>query len=435
MSCRNICVVCALAFGVGIILTPASRGTDYYASGFYTRGVDASAYVDYEDTAFSPYYLTLPSRWLLLPRMTVSASYEDNPTMSRDSSENAKTIYAVPGLLLVYGKPGRNHLYTDAGLIIPLYISSERVDEEPSYMLAVGGLYRTGKSSIHGRAGYRRLESVDTLVGARMVKQDYTGDVSVEHLVSTKSSVGVVGSVAYHDFEQGQYINYWRYYGGGRLYHRVTPKSDGYLQLGVGQDDLENVAGRNGDADFYDASIGLRGKQSQKTSLSGRVGYRWRRPVDDSLGDVNHYIAALKAETTPFGLTTFTGELMTDIQPSITEAGFATVNQRVTFGVSRRIVSERLRGYAALFYGEVDYYGEEGRPVDIGDDSSSIYDGREDDYWGYSLGLDWWLRNHFSLGVSYSYFENDGDRGGTASEREQASYTSERWGARASWNY
>ncbi len=423
----------ALVFGVAL---QASAGTDYYASGFYTRGVDAATYVESEDAAFAPFYIPLQSHWLLLPRITVSSAYEDNATLNSGPSENATTVYAVPGLLLVYGHPGRNHLYTDAGLIIPLYRSSDRVDEKPSYMLAAGGMYRTGKSSIHARAGYRRLENVDTLVGARIVKQDYTGDLDLEHRLSTKSSAGLVGGVSFHDFEEDRYINYWRYYGGGRLYRRVTPKSDGYLQLGIGRDDLQGVHGRSGDADFYDVSVGMRGRQSVKTSVSGRIGYRWRRPVDDDLDDVNHYIASLNAETTPFGLTTFTGDLMADIRPSITDAGFATVDQRATAGVTRRLFSERLRGQASLFYGQVDYYGTEGRPVDIDDGrASEVYDGRGDEYWGYSLGLDWWLKHNFSVGVSYSYFENRGNRSGSEEERDRASYSSERWGLRASWNY
>ncbi len=420
---------------LGMLVMEAVAGPDYYTSGFYTQGVDAAAYVDREDSARAPFTLPLRSRWHLLPRITISAVYENNPTLGRYHAQSATTVYAVPGLLLVYGHPGRNHLYTDAGMIIPLYRSSEVVDEKPSYLLAVGAMYRTGKSSIHGRAGYRRLEHVDTLVGARMVKQDYTAEVNLEHRISPKSSAGVVGSVAFHEFEDARYIDYWRYYGGGRLYHRLTPRSDGYVQLGVGYDDLQGVSGRRGDADFYDVSVGLRGKQSPKSSIAGRLGYRWRRPVDDDLGDVNHYIAALNAETNPFGLTTFTGEVLADIRPSITEAGFATVDQRATVGAARRLWSERLRGQALLFYGVTRYYGADGRPVDIGDEPSSVYDGREDPYWGYSLGLDWWLPRHLSLGLTYSYYEHLGSRGYAEAVRDETAYSSGRWGLRASWNY
>ncbi len=423
----------ALALGCGLVR--ATAGTDDYSSGFYSRGVGAAAYVDREDAAQAPFYLHLRSRWRLLPRITVSAAYEDNATLSSAQAKHATTVYAVPGLLLVYGQPGRTHLYTDAGMIIPLYRSSMIVDDKPSYLLVVGGMARTGMSIIHVRAGYRRLESLDTIIGIRMVKQDTIGEASVEYRFSTKSSAGVIGRAEYHDFEDPRYFDYWRYYGNGRLYHRMTLKSDVFLQIGVGHDDLQGVSGRSGDADFHDVSLGWRGRQSRKSRISGRIGYRWRRPVDDDLGDVNHIIAAVDAETTPFGLTTFSGELLTDIRPSITEAGFATVDQRATVGVSRRLVSERLRGQASLFYGITEYYGAEGRPLGITELSSSAYGGRKNEYWGYGLGMDWWLWQRFSCGLSYTYFENRSHRIGSGEAPADTSYSSGRWGLRASWNY
>lgn len=412
-----------------------ATGVDAYTAGFYTRGVQAAAYVEREDSGLAPVYMPLGPRWLLLPRITVSAAYEDNPTLNSGPTAHAETVYVVPGIMLLYGRPDRNHLYADAGMILPLHSSDEALNEETSYLLTIGGWYRTGRSSVHLRAGYRRLEHVDTLVGARIVKMDYTGDVNLEYRISSKTSAGLLGSVALHDYEADRYIDYRRYYGGARFYHRITPKSDGFVQLGIGHDDLQQKSGSRGDADFHDVSIGLRGQQSTKTHVSGRIGYRWHRPVDDDLEAVNHYIAALNAETTPLGLTTFSGELMADMLPSSTDGGAVTVEQRATAGVSRRLISERIRGQAYLFYGLVDYHGAEGRPVDIRDDPPPVVDGREDYYWGYSLGLDWWLKHNLSFGVSYSYFENVGDHDGTEAQRDQASYTAGRWALRASWNY
>ena len=427
--------LCMLLF-YSLVRETLALGVDAYAPGFHTRGVDAGIYVDREDSDFAPFYMPLGPRWVLLPRITVSAALEDNPTLSSGPTERAETVYVVPGLMLLYGRPERNHVYADAGMILPVHSSDATLDEKPSYLLVMGGWYRTGRSSVHARAGYRRLESVDTLVGARIAKVVYTGDANLEYRISSKTSAGLLGSVAFHDYEENRYIDYRRYYGGTRFYHRITPKSDGFVQLGIGHDDLQQQqTGRLGDADFYDVSIGLRGKQSTKTHISGRLGYRWRRPVDDDLEDVNHYIASVRAETTPFGLTTFSGELLTDIRPSSTDAGTVTVEQRATAGVSRRLISERIRGQAYLFYGLVDYYGEEGRPVEIREDRPLVIDGREDYYWGYSLGLSWWLQHNISIGVSYSYFENVGNHGGTAAEQAQASYTAGRWALRASWNY
>lgn len=426
--------LCPLVFAGCLFAPMMLKGQDDYTSGFYTRGTAAAEELDRADASAAPFYIRLGDRWVLLPRVTVSASYEDNANLSGANPEEATTVYAIPGLLLMYGSPDRNHLYVDTGLIIPLYSDSDRLDEEISYLGTAGGVYRTGKSSMHGRLGYRRMENVDTLAGARMVRKDYTGDLSLERRLSRKTSLGLSGSASFFDFEDPRYISYWRYYGAGRGFYRITPKSDVYLQAGSGIDDLQEEVNAGGDAEFYDISIGLRGKQSPKTSIGGRVGYRWRQVRDDAFEDVNHYIAAVNAETSPFGLTTFSAGWNADINPSVSDAGFATVDQRVTLSASRRLVTERLRGRASVFAGMVDYYGEEGRPADPLDDTP-VFDGRQDDYWGYSLGLDAWLQLNLSIGLQYSYFENRGVRGGTEAEKQDASYDSGRWGLRLSWNY
>jgi len=419
----------------GCLLYPmVIKGQDEYTSGFYTRGPEAVEQLGREDASAGPFYIQFGDRLVLLPRITLSASYEDNANLSGANPEEAATMYTIPGLLLMYGAPDRNHLYVDTGLIIPVYSDSDRLDEEVSYLATLGGVSRMGKTSMQGRLGYRRMENVDTLVGARMVRKDYTGDLGLEHRLSRKTSLGLSGSASFFDFDDPRYISYWRYYGAGRGFYRITPKSDAYLQLGAGIDDLQEDVNAGGDAEFYDVSIGLRGKQSPKTTIGGRVGYRWRQTRDDAFEDVNHYIASLNAETSPFGLTTFTALWNADINPSVGDAGFATVDQRVTLSASRRLMTERMRGRAAVFAGMVDYFGQEGRPVDPLDDTP-VYDGREDDYWGYSLGLDAWLQYNLSIGLQYSYFENRGARGGTEEEQQDSSYDSGRWGLRLSWNY
>jgi len=215
----------------------------------------------------------------------------------------------------------------------------------------------------------------------------------------------------------------------------VFPRSDMFLQAGAGRDRLDGDARFQGDADFYDVSLGFRGQQSPKTSLGGTVGYRWREARYDQGRDVENYIASLHASTTPFGFTRFRGELRTDIRPAVASRGFTTVDQRGTLGASRRIMTERLRGQIAFFAGQVDYYGSRDQSAATDDQAEVIYDNRRDEYWGYSLGLDWWAQYNFSFGISYSYFENNGARNASRDIRDLTSYDNGRWGIRASWNY
>ncbi len=419
----------------GLVTVPV-LATDTYTSGFYTRGIEAADYLERDDGMLAPYHVALPSRWALLPRVTLSASYEDNPTLSTAAAEAASTVYVVPGLMLVYGQRQRNHLYLDSGMIIPVYSDHDALGEEPSYLLTAGGVFRTGRTALQARLGFRQMENVDTLVGARLVRRDYTGSLALEREVSRKLALGASASVNRFMFDDPRYSDYWQYYGAGQVFYHITPRNDIFLQGGVGQDRIDGNGRDLGDADFHDLSIGLRGQQTPKTSVAGRLGYRWREPKAAEGNDINHYIAALEANTSPFGVTKFTAEWQADIRPAISYSGFSTIDQRGTLSATRRIIREQLRGTAALFVGMVDYDGTPlGGEEGAGDAAVIVYDGREDRYWGYSLGLDWWTRQNLSFGISYSYFENEGARNGSGMARDLTSYESSRWGLRASWNY
>ncbi len=433
MNQRIVLLSGAVCAAVLMVAWNAAATTDYYTSGFYTRGSDAASYMDQGGSIMDPYYLPV-QEWSLLPRLTLTATKDDNIFLNPENPESATTIDFIPGLLFIYGRPDRNHLYADGGMIIPLYDSSDELSQDPSYLLNLGGVYNTGRSQVYGRGGYRRTENADTLVGARIVKEDYVGSLGVEHRVSSKSSVGANGTVEFNEYDDESYYDYNRYYGAGRAFHRMTAKSDGFIQVGVGRDDVDAPADL-GDVDFVDVSLGVRGKQSPKTSVSGRVGYMWRQYVDDGSDDVNDWIASIGAETIPFGLTTFTADLTADIRPAINSLGTSALNNRLTLGANRRLFIERLRGNVSVYYGQVEYIGDLYAPADENDRTDLVYDGRQDDYWGYSIGVDWWTVKNFSVGLAYTYSENNGSDNGTSEEQELTSFESGRWILRASWNY
>lgn len=400
---------------------------DDYAAGFYTRGVDAASYIDQGGAVIDPFYVPVQTG-ALLPRVSLSVSHEDNLFLDPTNGTAGTSISLVPGLLAIWGRPAGNHIYADYGAILPVYESEEEVNDRPSHLLRMGIVYRTGKSQIQGQVGYRQLEDEDTVVGARVGKQDYLGDLGVEHRISGKSSVGLQGRVEIHEFDAENYLDYNRYYGAGRLYRRVSPKSQAFVQGGVGRDDPRQAEDRASAADFYDLSLGVRGKQSPKFNSSGRVGYMWRTYDEEARGDFGHWIAALKAESTPFGLTTVSAELDADIRPAIDSTATDVVDQGVVLGASRRLFSERLRGNASATFGQIDYSGG-------GDPEGGGQDGRTDRYWGYSLGVDWWSKERFSVGLAYSYMRRDGNVDGDPEAQDSTSYEQGRWTLRASWNY
>lgn len=414
MICRYIRLLTVgiaglLAVGAGAVSRP-----DYYTAGFYTRGSDAAFYID-QGGVLDPFYIPA-QQWSFLPRVTLSASQDDNFFMAGQGQEAVTSIDLIPGVLLIYGRPEHNHFYVDTGMSIPVYNSSDTADQGTDYMITAGGVYKTGKSQIHGRIGHRRMESANTTYGARIIHQDYIGDIGLEHRISTKTSLGLNGSIELHDFGNPGYVNYNRYYGAGRFYHRMTEKTDWFVQAGVGMDDLaEELAGVYGNALFYDVSVGMRGKPTPKTSISGRVGYRWRTFDDPDISNVDSWIANLGFETTPFGFSTFSAELLADIRPDITRSGDSINDKRLTLGVNRRLFTERLRGDISILGGQIDHHGPAGLS--------------EDEYWGFNLALDWWTLWNCSVGAAYSYTERRSVTGGGPA------YESGQWTLRMSWNY
>ena len=349
---RAVAILVGLVGAAFAVPSAGWAADDGYAAGFFTRGVDAASYIDQGGAVIDPFYVPAKTG-ALLPRVSLAVSHEDNVFLDPTNETAGTSIQLVPGLLAIWGRPAGNHVYADYGMILPIYESEAELNDRPSHLLRLGSVYRTGKSQIQGQMGYRQLEDVDTVVGARVAKRDVLGDLGVEHRISGKSSAGLQGRVEMHEFDAENYLDYNRYYGAGRLYHRISPKSQAFVQGGLGRDDPREEGARAA-ADFYDLSLGVRGKQSPKFNAAGRVGYMWRTYDEEARGDFGHWIAALKAESAPFGLTTVSAELVADIRPAIDSTATDVVDQGVVLGASRRLFSERLRGNSSATFGQID---------------------------------------------------------------------------------
>ena len=405
-----------------------------FAAGFYTRGIEAATYMDQGAAVADPFYVPAKAG-TILPRVSLAVAHEDNVFLDPDEPKSGTSVSLAPGLLALWGRPTDNHLYADYGLVIPIYESAREMSDRPSHLLRLGGLYQTGKSQIRGELGYRALEDVDAAVGARIAQQDLFADVNLEHRISGKSSAGALGRFERHLFDSDRYREYDRLYGAGRYYRRASAKSEVFVQAGLGRDEPLEPIHASGAADFHDVSLGLRGKHSPKFNSSGRFGYMWRTYDEEAREDFAHWIAAWKAESNPFGLSTFSLELYADVRPAIDAEGVDVVDQGVVGSVSRRLFVERLRGNASVTLGRIDYSGGGAAGGGADEDESLVRDGRRDDYWGFSLGVDWWTRQHMSLGLAYSYMERNGSRNGDEAAQDATSYEQGRWTFRASWNY
>lgn len=435
---RLFIVVAALGWGAGI--GPVLAQTDTLGAGFYTRGTQPASEVESGRSLTDRFYLPIGEHLSLHPRVTFEAVYEDNVFLDNRNSTSGTFLRLAPGLLGIYGRPTANHIFADYGYILPLDDTIDGYDEEPAHLLVLGAVHDSGKTLNRLRVGLRRFESPDNQVADRLTQDNILFSYDVEHRTSAKTRAG--GYLAYElfDYDNDQlYIDYDRLYGAGRLFHQAGARSDVFLQVGVGRDqqdpdgELEVQPGRQSSAEFADVSVGVRGRLTPKTSASGRVGYRWTETFFQDEDPISRWIASFSMETSPFEFSTFGVEVNSDIRPSIENTGLATWNRQITLRVDRRILTERLRGRASVFAGITEFV--QVQETDGASTSPPGFVGREDEYWGFSLGTDWWAQENVSLGLSYSYVENDSNSEEINSEAESRSYDSSRWTLRAGWNY
>jgi len=312
LSVVFLCLALSVAFAV-------DSGFQDYSSGFYTKGLDTAVNFDSGSETYDPYYLPAAD-WSIAPRLTLTVTWDDNLFLSNENPESAELIDLIPGVMAIYGRPDHNYLYLDAGTIYHVYDSSGNLEDQSDYLVTLGSVYKTGKSTLDGGIGFRRSETADTVIGQRILKDDYSFNLSLGHQLSEKNS-GLVGYSAsfssYNDEElndnQNQQILL-------RLARKVSDASDVYGQFDAGRDDVD-AEGDLGDAEYYGLAIGFTGKQSAKLTLSGDIGYQWRKIIEDDTETVEDVTSSLGINYNPFGFTVIYANFDSTISPAINSLG------------------------------------------------------------------------------------------------------------------
>jgi hypothetical protein len=230
----------ALLLGAGDV----RAASDSYASGFYTRGVDAAAYLDQGGAVVDPFYVPAKT-CALLPRVTLAITHEDNVFLDPTNETAGTSIALVPGLLAIWGRPAGNHLYADYGLSLPVYESERDVDDRPATCCGWARSFRTGKSQVAGHgaiAAWRRSTPSSARGSASRI---YLADLGLEHRFRARPAGGCRAA-------PNPTIRRRRLCGlppplrAGRIYHRATAKSRVFVQGGLGRDDPRKRRRRRG---------------------------------------------------------------------------------------------------------------------------------------------------------------------------------------------
>ncbi len=367
----------------------------------------------------------------LQPYAEARAVYEDNLTLS--SADKQEEIYTVfsPGVTLVYGTPRGNNLYLDYSAD---FTSLQEFDNDSfdGQTLRVGGTYRNARSQLAVSHAYREVRDVDVETSARLMRESHVTSATYDNRLSTKTSAGLSVSHSLHTFSESEYSGYREYNVGGRMGWQAFPRAALTARAAHGWVDVDDQREGYGSAQYDEVAFGISGRPRPRLETGGDIGVQHRYFEDDGLEDITHWVGSVHVAGEPYGRTRFWVKGAASLRPAIQEDGYTVLDMRVEPGVSRCLFTERLVGGISVFRGRARYIG--GSEPDSED---RVYNGRQDDYWGFGANLDWWIGRYWSVGIGYSYMENESDADDAVlagQMGDSVSYEAGRWMIHAAFN-
>ncbi len=363
------------------------------------------------------------------PHFGLWAGYDDNVYLDEEEEVDDVFITLAPGLMVIYGNPSHNYVSVNYTLELPRYIDEDRANYE-SHHLSTDLHYESAKHTYHIGDRFMQTEVKDIEIGERVEKTQNVLSADIERMMSSKTSVGIQGLHEIHDYKDDSYIDYYEYRVGGRLYYRIRPKTDIFVDAGYGWVDLDPLpddeatadldlpAGYSssyGDAEYQEVSVGVRGKVSGKTVMTGRVGFH-RREFDDDIETIDDWVASL--DTLTRFSSRFQGgfEVSRRLFPWLTVPGNTSVSTTLNPYIRYQLWRNRISLSGSVAYSIVEFYDAEGEQD------------REDKYWEYVGIVDWKSSKLVTLGIGYAYSEQESNRSGAESENGRII-------ARAMFNY
>lgn len=365
------------------------------------------------------------------PYVEAMVIYEDNLLANSGETRDETYTLFVPGVMGVYGNARGDHLYADYSMdFTSLKVNGN--DPFDGQTFKVGGVLVDAKSRVGASHAYREVRDVDVQVGTRLKRQSNTTSASCDNRVSSKTSVGIEGAHALHRFEESAYSDYADYGVHGRMGWQMLPKTALSGRIGHGWVDLDERRDAYGSAQYDEVAIGVQGRPRPRLETSGEVGVQHRYFEDGEIEDITTEVGTLRVAGEPLDRfrVWLAGSAM--LRPAIQAPGYTVLDTRLEPGISRRLFSERIVGGLSFIVGRSEYLGTGGDEGDV-----RVYDGRQDDYWGFNANLDWWIGRYWSVGAGYSYIRNESaaDDVLTAGNGvDPASYEAGRWMLRVSFN-
>ena len=196
--------------------------------------------------------------------------------------------------------------------------------------------------------------------------------------------------------------------------------------------DVDETRDAYGSAQYDEVAIGVFGRPRARLETSGEVGVQHRYFENDNIDDITREVGSVRIAGEPVERLRVWVAASAGLRPAINAPGYTVFDTRIEPGVSRRLFSERVVGAFSGLWGRSEYIGSA-----EGNTDPRVYDGRQDNYWGYNANVDWWIGRYWSMGLGYSYIKNDSPADDTLVQGrgvERASYEDGRWMLRATFN-
>ena len=332
----------------------------------------------------------------LRPYLGVSYARDDNVFWVEDGG-NRQTddiLTVAPGIILRYARQEKHSIELDYSHEWHWYDEFKEEDYEADRLSL---RLRTGTAKTFFILGdtYSETRREDNASQSRLDEERNIAYGNIKHILSEKTALGLRGFYQTVHFRESEPmyvdpIDYDEAQIGGRLYYRITAKTDIFAEYAVGQVKLDDddVPGDYGDADYQQVSVGINGQVTEKTTTYGSVGYQ-HRTFEGDIDDVDRWTAGIGAQSAFTQRLRGGCDLVAGITPSVTTAGHSVTTTRVSPYLSRDFIYDYFTATISGAYERARYYTEDGRR----DES--------DDYWEAGALLDWHPLKQMTIGVGY----------------------------------
>lgn len=338
----------------------------------------------------------------VLGHVSILGVYEDNVFLSSKDEESGTYGVVSPGLTLKLGSAKGNYVALDYGAQIP-FADSFDDDSQISHGASLVGHLSSGKSTLNGWYRFSEVRGIDSTLGLRLTKQENTLYGGYDLRVGAKTAVGAHATYVMQDYDASDLTDFSDVRVGPRLQWIATAKTTFFLDGHFGQVDVDGD-GKVGDADYTQVDLGADTELGASWNLKGTAGYQWREFDDSSMEKSENFVSSLRLGGGLVELVRFDLGLSSMVQPAVNQSGATILETRLEPSLSRRLFTDALVVKASVAFGWVEYEAAEASGNNI--TSTSVYDGREDEYTGVTVSADWAASRSLKLGAGYAYLES-----------------------------